>query len=204
MKIIDLTHAFTADMPAYPGDPKSELLQATSIAKDGYTDHKLTTLMHVGTHMDAPLHMIPNGKTMDEIEPDKFFGPGILIDARGQSSVNADLLTNVSIPADSFVLVYTGYEDKWKTDAYFVDHPPITESFAKRLVELKVHGVGMDMIGPDEPPFPTHKILLGHEILIIENMTNLKQLLEKSFDIIALPAKFATDAAPVRVIATLS
>ena len=72
------------------------------------------------------------------------------------------------------------------------------------MVELGVHAVGMDTLGPDEPPFPTHKILLGNGILIIENLTNLDKLIGKQFDVIALPVKLATDAASVRVIAKVA
>ena len=69
--------------------------------------------------------------------------------------------------------------------------------------ELEVKMVGMDMLGPDyDKPWLTHKILLGHNITILENLTNLDQLLNAGeFEVIALPAKFQADAAPVRVIA---
>lgn len=191
-------------MPAYPGDPKSTLTQAARIDSEGYTDHLLNTLMHVGTHMDAPLHMIQDGAYMDKIPLDTFFGSGVLIDARGVPRIDASILTGVNIPPDSIVLVYTGFGNKFHTPEYFQDYPQIDESFAKRMVEMKVKIVGMDIVGPDEPPFPTHKELLGHGILIIENLTNLDALVGvKQFSVIALPAKFHTDATPVRIIATI-
>lgn len=187
MRIIDLTQAFTDNMPVYPGDPPNSLKQVANIGKEGFTDHELKTVMHVGTHMDAPLHMIPNGKKMDEISPEKCFGKGVLIDAVGKDK-----------------LVYTGFGDKYRDKSYFEGYPTITEDFALKMVELKVKIVGMDILGPDQPPFPTHKILLGNEVLIIENLTNLDQLVGvKDFEIIALPAKFHADAAPVRVIARI-
>lgn len=204
MKYIDLTHSFVPDMPAYPGDPKSTLTQAARIDSEGYTDHLLNTLMHVGTHMDAPLHMIQDGAYMDKIPLDTFFGSGVLIDARGVPRIDASILTGVNIPPNSIVLVYTGFGNKFHTPEYFQDYPQIDESFAKRMVEMKVKIVGMDIVGPDEPPFPTHKELLGHGILIIENLTNLDALVGvKQFSVIALPAKFHTDATPVRIIATI-
>ena len=191
-------------MPAYPGDPKSTLTQAARIDSEGYTDHLLNTLMHVGTHMDAPLHMIQDGAYMDKIPLDTFFGSGVLIDARGVPRIDASTLTGVNIPPNSIVLVYTGFGSKFHTPEYFQDYPQIDESFAKRMVEMKVKIVGMDIVGPDEPPFPTHKELLSHGILIIENLTNLDALVGvKQFSVIALPAKFHTDATPVRVIATI-
>jgi kynurenine formamidase len=66
--------------------------------------------------------------------------------------------------------------------------------------------VGMNMLGPDyDKPWVTHKILLGEEILILEDLTNLDQLLDvENFEIIALPVKFKADAAPVRVIAVIN
>lgn len=62
MKIIDLTHSFTDKMPVYPGDPEPSLNKVADLNKEGYNDHLLKTVMHIGTHMDAPLHMIKNGK----------------------------------------------------------------------------------------------------------------------------------------------
>ena len=202
MKIIDLTHSFTDKMPVYPDDPKSSLKQVASIDKEGYTDHLIITVMHVGTHMDAPLHMIANGKKMDEIAPDKFLGKGILIDARNKSVIDVALIKNISIKKDSIVLIYTDFGRKYRKKAYFENYPSIAEDFAKKMVDLDVKIVGIDFLGPDQPPFPIHKILLGHEILIIENLTNLDKLLGiDNFEVIALPAKFHADAAPVRVVA---
>lgn len=156
MHLVDLTQAFTADMPVFPGDPKSKLVRVASIPKEGFTDHMLTTPMHVGTHMDAPLHMIVGGKTMDIIPLEWFFGPGVLIDARNVSAVDETLVPG-SVPNGAIALVYTGFSKKWKTDAYMTGHPLISESFSNRMIELGVHAVGMDTLGPDEPPFPTLK-----------------------------------------------
>lgn len=205
MKLIDLTHTFTSDMPVYPGDPKATLEQVTFIAKDTYNDHRLTAVMHVGTHMDAPLHMIENGKKMDEINPEKFFGRGILIDVRGKMSIDATVLEGIQIEKGSFVLLYTGFGSKYRSDDYFKDYPELKEDFANKMVELEVKMVGMDMLGPDyDKPWATHKILLRNEILILENLTNLDQLEGKDFDVIALPMKLQADAAPVRVVAKVS
>lgn len=206
MKFIDLTHTFTSDMPVYPGDPKATLEQAAFIDKDSYNDHRLTTVMHVGTHMDAPLHMIANGKKMDEIYPERFFGKGVLLDVRGKMEIDSSVLQGREIQEGSIVLLYTGFGSKYRTDAYFKDYPQLTEDFAKKMVGMRVKMVGMDMLGPDyDKPWTTHKILLGSDITILENLTNLDQLLTvKSFEVIALPMKLQADAAPVRVVARIS
>jgi kynurenine formamidase len=143
--------------------------------------------------MDAPLHMIEGGKTMDQISLETFFGPGIVLDAR-----------NVSVPIGSIVFVYTDYAKKYKTPEYYEGYPKISEGFGKEMVKRGVKIVGMDIIGPDEPPYPTHKVLLGSGVLIIENLANLDKLLGiKKFEVVALPMKLRADAAPVRVIAKI-
>lgn len=205
MKIIDLTQTFTKDMPVYPGDPKPSLKQVASLDKDGYNDHEIATVMHVGTHMDAPLHMIEGGKRIDEIPTDKLIGPGVLLDARDKIEINANILLDRQIKKGSIVLVYTGFGIRYRTKDYFKNYPHFGNDFAEILVELGISAVGMDMLGPDlDTPWSTHKILLGKEIMILENLINLDQLLEEEeFEVFALPAKFKTDAAPVRVIAII-
>lgn len=200
---IDLTQNFRADMPVYPGDPKPELKQIATIETDSFTDHEIKTGMHVGTHMDAPLHMIANGKKISEIAPEKFFGPGKLIDARGQASIGEELLTQTQIEAGDIVLVLTGFGEKFQSGEYYEKHPELTAGFAAKLAGLGVKMVGLDTPSPDRPPFAVHKILLNQEILILENLTNLEQLVNKKFEIIALPAKWETDAASARVIAKI-
>lgn len=191
-------------MPVYPGDPESELKQIAFVDKDGYNDFQIKTGMHVGTHMDAPLHMLKNGKRLSEYSSDHFFGTGHLIDARDKP-IDADLLDGKNISKGDIVLIMTGFSDKFDTPEYYETYPEISQDFASKLVELGVTIVGMDTPSPDRPPFAIHKLLLGDEVLIIENLTNLKSLSKhRKFMVTALPAKFDTEAAPVRVVAQVS
>ncbi|MDB5238262.1 MAG: hypothetical protein JWM46_532 [Candidatus Kaiserbacteria bacterium] len=203
MTYIDLTLSFTDDMPVDPGDPKSELKQIADIASAGYVDHLLHTAMHVGTHIDAPLHMLDGGKRITDFVADKFFGRGVLIDVRGAASIGADALANGALQKGDIVLFLTGFSEKFRTPDYYDKHPEITPEAAEVLVAAGVSIVGMDMPSPDRPPFHTHRILLGKDILIIENLTNLEELIGKEFDVIALPAKLEAEAAPVRVVAKI-
>lgn len=205
MKIVDLTHTFTKDMLVYPGDPKASLEQIAFIEKDSFNDHRITSAMHVGTHMDAPLHMLADGETADQIDPERFFGNGVLIDVRGKSIIDASILEGIKIEEGSIVLLYTGYGSKFRTDEYYKNDQEVTADFANKMVELKIKLLGMDMPGPDlGQPWVTHKILLGNDILLLENLTNLDQLLNvDQFEIIALPAKLQSNAAFVRVVAEI-
>lgn len=204
MKYIDLTHTFVVDMPVYPGDLVPELVQIADLHKEGYTDHQIKTSMHVGTHMDSPLHMLEGGKRLSDIAVEKFFGRGCLIDARGASIVGVDFLSKSSVKQNDIVLVMTGFSKRYGQREYYGQYPEIDEDFARKAIELGVKIVGMDTPSPDRPPFKVHKLLLQQEILIIENLTNLDLLIGFShFEIFALPAKLHTEAASVRVIAKI-
>jgi len=205
MQYIDLTQTFVSEMPVFPGDPKPTLQQVAFLEKDSFNDHMLSTAMHVGTHMDAPLHMIDGGKKIDELDIHNFFGSGVLIDARGKATVDSTVLEGVDIPEGAVVLIFTGFGSKFHDSEYFEKSPAVTEDFAQAMVTHKVKIVGMDTSGPDhDQPWPTHKVLLGSGITILENLCNLDKLTDiKDFEVIALPAKLQADAAPTRVVAKI-
>ena len=200
MEIIDLTQTFGSDTPGYPGGPVPQIKQIASIKVDGYTDYQINTAMHVGTHMDGPAHFVVGGKRLSEIPVERFFGRGVLIDVRNQN-ITAKLLEGVQ--EGDVVLVLTGWSAKFGQEDYYKDYPVLNEEFANKLVELKVKGIGVDTSSPDDVPYPLHKILLPNEILIIENLTNLEKLLNKQFEVVALPIKFDLDSGLARVVAKI-
>ena len=203
MKIIDLTNLFTKEMPIFPGDVKPTLTDEYD-EHDDASHYSVTTGMHVGTHMDGPLHMVKGGKKLSEIPPEQFVANGHLIDVRGKSEIDVAVLNNKNINEGDCVLFYTDFGKDFRDDNYFGNYPVLTEDVARKLVELKVKFIGTDTAGPDNAPYAVHRILLSNEILILENLTNLESLLHvPQFEVIALPAKFDADAAPVRVIAKL-
>jgi kynurenine formamidase len=204
MKFIDLTHTFVDNMPVFPGDPKTTLKQITTIAKNGYTDHQLTTVMHVGTHMDAPLHMIEGGAYMSDLPLNSFCGPGVCIDVRERDKIEADVIPN-DIPAGAIVLLCTGMSKKYGTEIYNTGYPKISEAFARNIVSCGAKILGIDMLNPDtSETYPIHKILLKKPVLIIENLTNVESLIGvKQFDVFAFPMKLHAEGAPVRVVARI-
>jgi kynurenine formamidase len=158
--------------------------------------------MHTGTHMDAPRHMLPGGDFMCDVPVEKFAGRGRLIDARGLKLVTEDLLTAAGLKRGDIVLVLTGWSKRFRDPDYFESFPEIAPAFAERLVNAGVSIIGLDTPSPDRAPYPVHKILLANGVLIIENLTALDALVGiRDFEVMALPSKFRSDAAPVRVVA---
>ena len=94
--------------------------------------------------------------------------------------------------------------DHYHESIYFDNIPAMSEEVARYLVDSKVKMVGLDTGSADNREhYPIHKILLGGDVLIIENMTNLTQLAGKEFTVYALPLKLEVDGAPTRAIAEI-
>lgn len=203
MKIIDLTHTFTETTPVFPGDSLPMLTE--NIDRENNIVHfHVESGMHVGTHMDGPLHIIPGGRKLSEISVERFVANGRLIDARGSGGIGIEFLEGKKIAEGDCVLIYTGFDQKFRDPSFYTDYPDLTEDFARALVDLKVKFVGMDTPSPDKAPYTIHRILLKEEIMIIEAMNNLGALLDvQEFEVVALPTKFDAEAAPVRVVARM-
>lgn len=201
MKVIDLTHTFTKNMPVHTYDDPATIERSRNLTDNHYNDWKLCSGMHVGTHIDGPGHLTEATLLMSQIAADTFIGKGCVIDARGKA-IDISLLKNISIEPNSIVLICTGSDKKFGTEEYFKNYPTLSEDFAKELVKRKVKMVGLDSFSPDKYPFEIHKIFFKHDILIIENLTNLESLLGiNNFTVVALPLKTETDSALARVVA---
>ena len=204
MKIIDLTQPLTEKIPVYPGTPEKPpyFEQLTSVACNGYCSYRLTCDMHVGTHIDAPAHFIANGKRISDTPIERFCGTAHLLDARNHTSIDGDLLKQIELKPNDILLVWTGWDKQYGTPDYFTKHPIVTHEFAQTIINHHISMIGLDTPSPDYYPFAIHKLLLQHEILIIENLTNLEHLKQAlSIELYALPLKCTTDGAVARVVA---
>ncbi len=202
MKYIDLTMQLNEQTATYPGDPPVKIIRQASIEQDGWTQHDMQLSTHIGTHIDAPLHMISGGKSLDMYTVDKFIGPAITIDA--QSGFNVSKIINTPVVPDSIVLFHTGWDKQSREVSYYKNYEQIPEVVVEWLIDSQVKLIGLDMSGPDYDPFPVHKMLLRNDILIIECMTNLDRLPSQGFRVIALPLRMNLDGAQVRVIAEIA
>jgi len=201
-RLVDLTNRIDDDTPPYPGDPETEVDQHATVEEDGYSVKRLSFSSHVSTHLDAPAHMVEDGKTLDDYPVDHFVGEAVAVDVRGQETVEPDL-TNVGDV--DMVFLRTGHVEKaYGEDAYYDDHPVVAEETAHALVDAGVKILGLDSPSPDTSPYPVHEILLGNDVLILENLTNLDAVSGERFVCHALPLNVAdADGAPCRVVAVM-
>lgn len=199
MKIVDLSVAINENTPVYPGDPKTIIKPAGDLAKDGYCDHFVSMGTHVGTHIDAPMHMIEGGQSLDQQPIERFVGRGACVDV---TDGNFKKVKEVDLQPGDIVLFMTGMSSKFNDSVYFEHYPAMDGDTAEYLASKKVSMVGVDACSIDnQEGFPIHKALLGQGVLIIENLTNLGELVGRNFRVYALPIKLQIDGAPARVIA---
>ena len=202
--LIDLTQLITNGMPVYPGDEPPQLTETVHFDEHQCVNHQIKSSMHVGTHMDGPMHMVRDGRKLCDLPVDRFVGRGILVDARGRAVIDADVLEGVTVEAGDIVLFWTDWSKKWGSEEYYGNFPVLTPALAEKLVTAGVKMIGLDTPSPDGEPYTVHRILLGKEILIVENLVGLEALAGKAFEVFALPTKYDADSAPVRVVARVS
>ncbi len=213
-RIIDLTHLLNNRMPVYPGTAPPVFTAAGTVAANGYKETLLGMLSHTGTHIDAPSHILENGRSLDQFPPDQFTGRAMLIPCQERQEIGMDLLLAYEplIAAVDFLLFFTGWQFRWGTDAYFESCPVPNREAALWLTRFHLKGIGVDAFsldrisdasGLEKENYPNHHIFLQHEILLIENLTNLDQLPPGDFFFQCFPLKLEdADGSPVRAVAT--
>lgn len=199
---IDLSVKLNESTPAYPGDPKIDIKETGKLDAQGYCGHRVTLGTHTGTHIDAPSHMVEGGKNLGHFSLETFIGNAKCIDVTTGYSI--DKCSELELGEGDIVLLLSGMSKRYYEPEYFTDYPVMTNEFADYLVDKKVKMVGLDTCSADKVGgFPIHKKLLGEDILIIENLTNLEHLPQKGFTLFALPLSLNLDGAPARVIARI-
>lgn len=202
--IIDLTHLIQDRIPPYPGDTDTQLVQSKVLEKDFYNNHQMTINMHVGTHIDGPMHLLNVKEYINEIPLERFIGEGVIIDATNEREIVYKEKYETIIKKDQIVLINTGFSTLFGQPQYFSDHPVLTLEFAEMLVKKEIKMIGFDMPSPDKFPFEVHKCLFKGKILIAENLTNLEKLLDvDEFEVLALPLNIKADSSIARIIARI-
>lgn len=206
MKVIDLSHELHEDMPVFPGTETPVFKRANTIEVDGFAEHIMNMYSHTGTHIDAPSHMLRDGKNLDDMDVSNFVGRAIIIDAKGLEKIDIDILKpyESKIKNAEFLILNTGHSKLWGSEEYFGGFPSLTIDSAKWLCEMNLKGIGIDAISIDymeSTSFDIHHILMNRGLLIIENLTNLDELGSEEFVLSILPLKTKkADGSPVRAV----
>ena len=213
-RLVDLSHLIESGMTTYKGLPAPHICdywtRADSAAHydDGssFQIGRIDMIANTGTYLDTPFHRFADGADLGGIALARLAAlPGVKVRAQAMAA-DEGLFEGLDV-AGKAVLVETGWDRHWRTDAYFEDHPFLTEAAARLLARRGAALVGIDSHNIDDTrgrSRPVHTVLLGAGILICEHMTNLAALPESGFAFTAVPPKVAgMGTFPVRAFAAL-
>jgi kynurenine formamidase len=210
--IIDLSRSL------YDGMRGVKFSRVKKIAEDGVNLTELQLNVHSGTHMDAPLHFLQDGGSIDRIDLNKCIGPALVIDlsdktANSQITVEDLAPYESDINPNSRLLLRTDWSrHDWNDPIFFTDMPCISVALAHWFVEKHIGLLGLETpapwaVRPGERAELTevHRILLKERIALVEGLANLSELSQKTVHLIVLPLKLeGCEGTPVRAVAIQS
>lgn len=179
MRLIDLSQPLFDNAPNCPAHPPVSFRRTGDHDNGAWRMEEIAMATHTGSHLDAPLHKIPGGKSISELPLNTFVGPARIVDLRG---IGADTLITpamieqplAGIRAGDIVLFATGWGDRRaKTEEWLHHSPFVGPAAARWLVEKKVRGVGIDHYsigGGGVLNEETHTILLGSGVWVVEEL----------------------------------
>jgi arylformamidase len=212
MNAVDLSHSINESMPVYPGTEPPKISDACTIAKNGFAEKLLSIYSHIGTHIDAPGHILAGAATLDEFAVGHFLGPGLVLDVSAKKGAHVeinDLKKYEMLLGDAeFALLHSGWAEHWGDPGYFTGFPVLSPAAAHWLTGFDLKGIGVDMIsvdGVDSLTLDVHRIFFEKGMVVVENLAGLETLIGKKFVFSCLPLKIASaDGSPVRAVAIIT
>jgi kynurenine formamidase len=218
-RIIELSHVITAGMTTYPGLPGPEVTphltreQSRAAYAPGteFTIDRVSMLGNTGTYLDTPFHRYPDGTDLAGLALSSVVDlPTVVVRAveNAQRGIGVGALTALDVRGAA-VLLHTGGDAAWGTDAYAQNAAYLTADGATWLVDHGAALVGIDSVNIDDVtphgPRPAHTTLLAAGIPIVEHLTGLDQLPALGARFTAAPARFAAFGTfPVRAFAVIN
>jgi arylformamidase len=193
---IDISIPFRDRMVHWPGDPEPRIVRLKDRnAGDPTSLMDMHFIDHAGTHIDAPLHFIPGGKTIDQMPVNATMGRARVIE-----------INPYNIRRGERILFKTrNSEECYKTDEFVEDYVYFSTEVARYLVERGIRAVGLDYLSigsvkEDQNLKDTHEILLRAGVYIIESI-NLAGVKPGRYELVCLPLLLEKgDAGPARAI----
>jgi kynurenine formamidase len=203
-------------MQAYPGLPSPRIgpFLDHEASRSHYSNQaefylgKVEMVCNLGTYLDSPFHRHRDGEDLSRVPLERVAGvPGIVLDAVPSSDRSISLDCSASELRGRAVLIRTGWDRRWGTDAYWETGPYLASSFVDLLIRAQAILVGVDFWNVDntiDPSRPAHTRLLAERILIVEHLCNLSALPRTGFRFSAVPLRIVRGASfPVRAFAEL-
>ena len=205
MELIDLSHPMEHGQQTFPMDPKLSIVPHGDTTTLKYNITQIVMSSHQGTHLDAMYHFIDDGKTLDQMPLDWFYGLTHLLripkNAKDEITED-DFKPYEHLLTEGAKIIYeTGWHKNFGADNFFTEFPTLTLDTSKYLASKKIRMLGMDTPTPSYDWYEVHHVLLGEEIVIVEALANLDQAPDE-FTFMGFPLNFkGRDGSPIRAVA---
>jgi arylformamidase len=204
-RIYDISLPIHAGGLVYPGNPEITIASQQSMAAGGSSNvSSLAFGSHTGTHVDAPLHMIPNGAGVDKLSLDVLMGPAIVLEfAADIGAVTEAALRATDFSGQERVLLKTRNSSFIRAREFVRDYTYLAPDGAELLVASGVKLVGIDYLSIEQfhsGHHRTHKTLLGRGVVIVEGL-DLSSVPAGVYELRCLPLSLpGLDGAPARAV----
>jgi kynurenine formamidase len=156
LQFVELSHEWDQRAPSYPGQTDVRMVRGVKHSQHGVLAWRITTVMHTGTHMNAPLHLVQKGADLAAIDPTRFFGNGVILDIPKK---NWEVITAADleearprVQEGDIVVICTGWSEKYSDSLeYYGEAPGLSKDAAEWLVSKKAKMVGIDTPHVDHP-----------------------------------------------------
>jgi arylformamidase len=210
MRIIDLSHPLVDRAAAFPNDPPLAIREFGRIATHQYNVTQVVMGTHQGTHVDAMFHFLEDGRTLDQMPLEWFYGPARVL--RLPKAPGAEITPEDLHPFDRWLepearlILHTGWHRYFGQPRFFADYPSLTLEAARYLAAKRIRLLGMDMPTPGKEWLALHHILLAKnvEMVLVEALANLDAAPDE-FLFAGFPLNFqGRDGSPIRAVAIVS
>lgn len=206
MHTYDISLTISSNLPTWPGDPGVVLERIEKIEQGAVSNGtKIEMSVHTGTHVDAPFHFLPEGKSVDTLSLRALTGRAYVLDLPDVDIITVGVLENSDLPPRTRRLLlktrnsaYWARQEKEFQTNYVGINPDAAEYLVKRGVKL----IGVDYlsVAPFHDPRPTHEIFLKAGVVVVEGL-DLSKISQGRYTLYCLPLKIeGSDGAPARAI----
>lgn len=166
VKLYDLSQPLNQEAPFWPLYPPFEVKFIKRKAEHGVNAQYIMTPNHMGTHLDAPLHFVTGGKSIDQIPLTQLYGPGVIVDVSEVGDlgiITPELIeSKIDVKDGDILLLYTGFskyawyqkpkpEGTADEERYMHMHPGGTRPLVEWLLKKKIKLWGVDAVSTDHP-----------------------------------------------------
>jgi kynurenine formamidase len=211
-KWIDVSQPFYEGMTYASFFPKPEIRRVMELGPGTPNITRFNIVVHQGTHVDAPIHILPHEQSIDKMDLNLFHGEGVVWSVSklpGEMIAVKDIMgQSPRMKRGDFLLLNTGWGRKYGTPEYN-DHPHFSMELADWLCDLGVVFIGMDMITPEvayryrskDFSFEIHRRFFESGVVIAENLAPMDEIVGRRVEILALPLRIVgADGSPSRIV----